>query len=106
MRLAWIVTLKAFANFSPELERSDNPGLAQIIYQTLKGFGGQQTLSGFLSIFNSSTQGSRYLEPWAEISERLRRYQTVPLLFLTSVGWECIRCYCSGTHLWNPRGRN
>jgi len=34
------LTPKAFANFSPGLERSDNPGNQVILFQpTLKGFG-------------------------------------------------------------------
>jgi hypothetical protein len=42
------------------------------MYSTLKGFALRQTLSGLIFMFNV-TQGSRGLEPWAQISERLRR---------------------------------
>jgi hypothetical protein len=35
------LTPKALANFSPGLERSDNPGFTVISDQTLKGFGGE-----------------------------------------------------------------
>jgi len=44
------LTPKAFANFSPGLKRSDNPGIAnkkQI--QTLKGFANRRTLSGLVA---------------------------------------------------------
>jgi hypothetical protein len=44
-------TPKAFANFSPGLERSENPGSVIDIQLTLKGFVGRQTLSGFYSVF-------------------------------------------------------
>jgi len=40
---------------------------------TLKGFGGWRTLSGLSFNFWLRTQGSRKLEPWAKISQRLRR---------------------------------
>jgi hypothetical protein len=43
-----VKTPKAFANFSPGLERSDNPGnQIKSMTQTLKGFAKFQTLSGF-----------------------------------------------------------
>src|SRR5829696_5180492 len=49
---AEVLTPKAFANSSPGLERSDNPGLANLeTYKTLKGFGNWRTLSGFRFIF-------------------------------------------------------
>ena len=45
-------TPKALANFSPGLERSDNPGETQIKWrETLKGFIARGTLSGFTSSF-------------------------------------------------------
>src|SRR5215212_7724041 len=48
----WMVTPKAFANSSPGLERSDNPGLTnQNKRKTLKGFHGRRTLSGFNQYF-------------------------------------------------------
>ena len=43
--------------------------------QTLKGLGGWRTLSGFNFIL-ISYPGFSFLEPWADISERLRRIQT------------------------------
>ena len=46
-------TPKAFANFSPGLERSDNPGkTATTIDSTLKGFAARGTLSGFNAHFS------------------------------------------------------
>ena len=40
-------TPKALANVSPELERSDNSGIAQYKRElTLKGFAARETLSG------------------------------------------------------------
>jgi hypothetical protein len=57
----WHSTPKAFANFSPGLERSDNPGkAATTIASTLKGFAARGTLSGFNHIFFMRIQGSRY----------------------------------------------
>jgi len=45
---AFAVTPKAFANFSPGLERSDNPGGEfPKSALTLKGFANRRTLSGF-----------------------------------------------------------
>jgi hypothetical protein len=42
-----LLTPKAFANFSPGFERSENPGIDHLSFQsTLKGFGGWRTLSG------------------------------------------------------------
>jgi hypothetical protein len=42
------ITPKAFANFSPVLERSDNPGIRTLSrHRTLKGFANRQALSGF-----------------------------------------------------------
>ena len=53
---------------------SDNPGYQiQNARKTLKGFGDWRTLSGLERLWSDSPQGSRKLEPWAEISERLRR---------------------------------
>jgi len=41
--------------------------------QTLKGLGGWRTLSELETPFNVMVPGFSFLEPWAEISERLRR---------------------------------
>jgi len=65
-------TPKAFANFSPGLELATTLGLDIKAFETLKGFANCRTLSGFHRSYNR-TQGCRKLQPWAEISERLRR---------------------------------
>jgi len=67
------ITPKAFANFSPGLERSDNPGTKQRNVLTLKGFLSRRTLTGLNRSFSSDPKVLAALEPWAEISERLRR---------------------------------
>ena len=68
-------TPKAFANFSPGLEAKQEPwGTIRKKDGTLKGFGCWRTLSG-LDHFNVLVPGlSLTLQPWAESSERLRRY--------------------------------
>ena len=65
-------TPKALANFSPGLERSDNPGVEIEIVLTLKGFAGRQTLSGFNRSIRYAPRVLATLEPWAEISQHLR----------------------------------
>src|SRR5215217_3904436 len=68
-------TPKAFANFSPGFERSENPGFSNIkVLRTLKGFVSCGTLSAFQSSLLSVPKVVAVLQPWAEISERLRRY--------------------------------
>jgi hypothetical protein len=53
-------TPKAFANFSPGLERSDNPGIANKKNNpTLKGFVLRGTLSGFNDYLMIHSQGCR-----------------------------------------------
>ena len=52
-------TPKALANFSPGLERSDNPGLTIDSQLTLKGFVAKGTLSGLKRFLNLS-QGCRF----------------------------------------------
>jgi hypothetical protein len=48
-----ITTPKAFANFSPGLERQDNPGAAMRTGgKTLKAFANSRTLAGFKKIFD------------------------------------------------------
>jgi hypothetical protein len=54
-------TPKALANFSPGLERSDNPGVANIEkISTLKEFITRRTLTGFKRMLNDCSQGCRY----------------------------------------------
>ena len=81
-------TPKAFANFSPGLERSDNPG--GYVYNarpTLKGFANCRTLSGFHCLFVAIPGFSLRFEPWAEISERLRRkLKPVPVFLHLAMG--------------------
>jgi hypothetical protein len=70
------LTLKAFANFSPELERSDNSGI-QITKQesTLKEFVSSRTLSRFQAfIIFASPELSLRSQLRAGISKRLRRF--------------------------------
>ena len=46
----WKLTPKAFANSSPGLERSDNPGIKILNkHLTLKGFANHLTLSGLIA---------------------------------------------------------
>ena len=67
------ITPKAFANSSPGLELATTLGIEPYkCVQTLKGFVLRRTLSGLDNI-STYTQGSRKLEPWARISQRLRR---------------------------------
>jgi hypothetical protein len=47
-----VLTPKAFANSSPGLERSDNPGDSKLTSRrTLKGFRDRRTLSGLMNNF-------------------------------------------------------
>jgi len=67
-------TPKAFANLSPGFEERE-PWVCDIKrIQTLKGFANCVTLSGLLLVYPTDPQGCRKLQPWAEISERLRRF--------------------------------
>jgi len=72
-------TPKAFANFSPGLERSNNPGDEfPKCALTLKGFANRRTLSGFNDYFDVLIpRVVAALEPWAGISERLRRIHAI-----------------------------
>jgi hypothetical protein len=54
------LTLKALANVSPGLERSDNPGFQIEILLNPERVRRRQTLSGFQPFFFVMTQGSRY----------------------------------------------
>jgi hypothetical protein len=58
------VTPKAFANLSPGLERSDNPGISNNKNKTLKGFANRRTLSGLDRDLNSCPRVLATLEPW------------------------------------------
>jgi hypothetical protein len=65
---------KALANFSPGLERSDNPGIGIVKYSsTLKGFANCLTLSKGSVTITFSPRVVAALQPWARISERLWR---------------------------------
>ena len=67
-------TPKAFANFSPGFELARTLGMSTLkCVSTLKGFANRGTLSGFIAILHSNPGFSLRFEPWAEISERLRR---------------------------------
>ena len=58
-------TPKAFANVSPGLERSDNPGNESITnVLTLKGFAARRTLSGFNKFFDRKPRVVAALQPW------------------------------------------
>ena len=63
-----------FMIFTPGLECNDNPGYPiQIHALTLKGLGGWRTLTGFINCLGCAPRVVVALQPWAEISERLRR---------------------------------
>jgi hypothetical protein len=66
-----LATPKAFANFSPGLERSNNPGSwVRIKVQTLKGLGMCAANPFRVECFfcNATPRVLAALEPWAEIS--------------------------------------
>src|SRR4029079_6361559 len=55
--------------------RHENPGSYHIkSVLTLKGFANRQTLTGFVYLRIFLPKVVAALQPWAEISERLRRY--------------------------------
>jgi hypothetical protein len=68
-------TPKAFANSSPGLERQRQPWEQIIIIQINpeKGFSQGEPFSGLLRIEANDPRVLTPFEPWAEISERLRR---------------------------------
>jgi len=68
-------TPKALANFSPGFEEREPWGSIQYRVLTLKGFANRETPSGFSVYLNCYPRLSLALQPWAEISERLRRIQ-------------------------------
>src|SRR5215211_2985417 len=63
-----------FLDSYPGLSQAPTLGSANGISPlTLKGFANRRTLSGFHRYFWIHTQGCRKLQPWAGISEHLRR---------------------------------
>ena len=57
---------------------SDNPGYAtQTNQKTLKGLANRLTLSGFFLFICTVPRVVAVLQPWAEISERLRRFSNL-----------------------------
>jgi hypothetical protein len=71
---------KAFANFSPGLERQRQPwDRIKENDLTLKGFGLSGTLAGFVTSFNDAPRVVATLQLWAKISERLRRISLASL---------------------------
>ena len=69
-----LITPKAFANFSPGLERKRQPwDRVRRRAQTLTGFANCRTLSGLSSLLECEPRVVAALQPRAEISERLRR---------------------------------
>jgi len=67
------ITPKAFANSSPGLELATTLGYSQIKQSTLKGFAARGTLSGLNASLKLVPRVLAMLEPWAGVSERLRR---------------------------------
>src|SRR5689334_9328772 len=69
-------TPKALANVSPELERSDNSGIAQYKRElTLKGFRRERNpFKVVTAVVISDRRVVATLQLWADISQRLRRY--------------------------------
>jgi hypothetical protein len=78
-------TPQAFANFSPGLERSDNPGIGELsnLGNPEGGSSNSEPFQGLVAILILCPRVLATLEPWAEISERLRRisyeFQTSPI---------------------------
>jgi len=75
-------TPKAFANFSPRFEAQREPWVTIYISEgTLKGFALRTNPFRVVRLFIIRIPGfSLRFEPWAEISERLRRNSTDALL--------------------------
>jgi hypothetical protein len=67
-------TPKALANFSPGFELARTLGSTTNGEITLKGFANHRTLSGLHEIKMAIPWLSLARQPWAEISERLRRF--------------------------------
>ena len=69
-----LITPKAFANFSPGLERSDNPGRTSTLSLNPERVRQPPNPFRVASRFeNYVPRVLAMLEPWAQISERLRR---------------------------------
>ena len=67
-------TPKAFANFSPGFERSENPGnKIKNNQEPCKGSQIAEPFQGLLVNLGSLPRVVATLQPWAEISQRLRR---------------------------------
>src|SRR5215204_2226439 len=71
----YVLTPKALANFSPGLERSNNPGISNLNYKS-----NPERVRRLANPFRVSVHFWEFiprvvaaLQPWAEISERLRR---------------------------------
>jgi len=68
------ITLKAFANFSPGFERSENPGtLPNDELKPCKGSSQGEPFQGSALVLLVYPGLSLALQPWARVSERLRR---------------------------------
>ncbi len=65
--------LDTFYVLVPGFELARTLGEITLRVFTLKGFGGWRTLAGLGRFFVCWSQGSRKLEPWADICQRLRR---------------------------------
>ena len=92
--MTFVVTPKALANLSPGLERQRQPwDLVQEVHQTLKGFVPQETLSGFKAFFDLYPGLSLALQPWAEVSQRLRRLRLTDEAFSLPPGAVLIHIY-------------
>jgi len=89
-------TPKALANFSPGFERSREPwGKIQNRDQTLKGLDSWRTLSGFNDYFRSNPKVVAVLQPWAEISQRLRRISNWCTIHKTGISRSTsFQCLC------------
>ena len=81
-------TPKAFANSQPKVGAQRQPWVICLNSRsTLKGFANRRTLSGFRRLFAADPRVLAALEPWADISERLRRIElnfNWPFLYVVS----------------------
>src|SRR5215212_2162335 len=80
------------------LERSDNPGFAiEIRRETLKAFANCRTLSGFDGFPVEVPRVLAMLEPWAPISQRLRRnFKLCHYFLITKLDRDRIVCLSWG----------
>jgi hypothetical protein len=81
------LTPKVLTNFSPELERSDNSGVAHTNNETtLKGFATRGTLSGFQRPFGLQTPGlSLCSNPGLKLANAFGVFQTASLHNIVAV---------------------